>query len=92
MKFIYINVTTLKAPVAAFVISKSSGKAPLTVYFTDKSTGTISSNIWSFGDGTTSTAKSPSHKFTKIGKWKVKLTVTNKAGSSSKYQDVTVNN
>jgi PKD repeat protein len=82
----------LKPPVASFVMSKSSGKAPLTVYFTDKSTGTISSKKWSFGDGTTSTAKSPSHKFTKAGKWKVTLTVTNKAGSSSKYQFVTVSN
>jgi len=88
----YIAVTALKPPVASFVMSKSSGKAPLTVYFTDKSTGTISSKKWSFGDGTTSTAKSPSHKFTKAGKWKVTLTVTNKAGSSSKYQFVTVSN
>ena len=88
----YIVVTALKPPIASFVMSKSSGKAPLTVYFADKSTGTISSKKWSFGDGTTSTAKSPSHKFTKAGKWKVTLTVTNKAGSSSKYQYVTVSN
>ena len=72
-------------------MSKSSGRAPLTVYFTDKSTGTITSEKWVFEDGATSTLKNPSHKFTKVGKWKVTLTVTNKAGSNLKYQYVTVN-
>jgi PKD repeat protein len=71
-------------------MSKSSGKEPLTVYFTDKSTGTISSEMWTFGDGSTSTAKNPSHNYTKVGKWKVTLEVNNKAGSSSKYQYVNV--
>ncbi len=71
-------------------MSKSSGKEPLTVFFTDKSTGTISSEMWTFGDGSTSTAKNPSHKYTKAGKWKVTLEVNNKAGSSSKYQYVNV--
>jgi parallel beta-helix repeat protein len=86
----YIVATALKQPVASFVMSKASGKAPLQVYFTDKSTGTISSVKWSFGDGTTSTVKSPSHKFTKAGKFKVVFTVSNKAGSSSKSQYVTI--
>jgi PKD repeat protein len=86
----YISINALKPPVASFVMSKSSGKAPLTVYFTDKSTGVISSKKWTFGDGATSTVKNTSHKFTKAGKWKVTLTVTNKAGRSSKYQYVTV--
>jgi PKD repeat protein len=77
-------------PGAAFSMSKSSGKALLTVYFTDKSTGTITSEKWVFGDGATSTLKNPSHKFTKVGKFKVVLTVGNGVGSSSKYQYVTV--
>jgi PKD repeat protein len=63
---------------------------PLKVDFTDRSTGTISSTKWNFGDGTTSTVKNPSHKFTKAGKFKVVLTVSNKDGSSSKSQYVTV--
>jgi PKD repeat protein len=71
-------------------MSKSSGKVPLSVYFTDRSTGTITSEKWTFGDGVTSSAKNPSHKFTKVGRWKVSLTATNKVGSSSKYQYVTV--
>jgi parallel beta-helix repeat protein len=86
----YLPLVPLKPPVASFVMSKSSGKSPLAVYFTDKSTGTIISEKWIFGDGATSTLKNPSHKFTKVGKWKVTLTVTNKAGSSSKYQYVAV--
>ncbi len=71
-------------------MSKSSGKDPLTVFFTDKSIGTILSEKWTFGDGSTSTAKNPSHKFTKVGKWKVTLVVNNKAGSSSKYRYVNI--
>lgn len=86
----YIVLTSLKPPVASFVMSRSSGKSPLTVYFTDRSTGTITSEKWTFGDCAASTVKNPSHKFTKVGKWKVTLKVTNNAGSSSKYQYVTV--
>jgi parallel beta-helix repeat protein len=86
----YIVANALKPPVASFVMSKASGKVPLKVDFTDRSTGTISSTKWNFGDGTTSTVKNPSHKFTKAGKFKVVLTVSNKDGSSSKSQYVTV--
>ncbi|MFZ2499559.1 NosD domain-containing protein [Methanosarcina sp.] len=77
-------VTPLKAPVASFVASKSSGKAPLKIQFTDRSTGTITSWKWSFGDNTYSTTKSPSHTYSKAGKYKVSLTVKNGAGSSTK--------
>jgi PKD repeat protein len=86
----YIVINVMKPPLASFAMSKSSGKIPLTVYFTDKSTGTMASVKWDFGDGVKTTIKNPSHKFTKVGWWKVSLTATNKAGSSSKYQYLTV--
>ena len=41
-------------------------------------------------DGPTSTLKNLSHKFTKVWKFKVVLTVGNGVGSRSKYQFVTV--
>jgi PKD repeat protein len=47
------------APVAAFSATPRSGSAPLSVQFTDASSGSISAWSWSFGDGTTSTARSP---------------------------------
>ncbi len=90
----YITVTTTsQAPTAVFYASPKLGNAPLSVKFTDKSTGKPTKWKWSFGDGTSSTAKSPTHKYSKAGKYTVKLTVTNAAGSStatkSKYVTVT---
>jgi len=64
------------APVAGFSGTPLSGNAPLTVAFTDASTGVITSRLWDFGDGTTSTDVSPSHTYTTIGSKTVKLTVT----------------
>jgi len=80
----YIVVNALKAPVAAFSASPRSGKAPLKVQFTDKSTNSPTSWKWSFGDGTYSTAKSPAHKYSKAGKYTVSLTVKNAKGSNTK--------
>jgi beta propeller repeat protein len=76
-------------PVAAFTASPTSGKHPLTVKFTDKSTDVYYYN-WNFGDKSTSTVKNPTHKYTKVGKYTVKLTVKNAAGSSSKTMTITV--
>ncbi len=71
------NYITVKAapikPVAAFSASPSSGKAPLKVQFTDKSTDSPTSWKWSFGDGTYSTAKNPAHKYSKAGKYHCQL-------------------
>ncbi|HWQ48772.1 MAG TPA: PKD domain-containing protein, partial [Methanosarcina sp.] len=81
----YINVKSpVQKPVAAFSASPRSGKAPLKVQFTDKSTGSPTSWKWSFGDKTYSTAKNPAHKYNKAGKYTVSLTVKNAAGSSTK--------
>jgi len=71
-----------KVPVAAFSASPTSGYAPITVKFTDKSNGSPTSWKWSFGDGTYSTKKNPIHKYTKAGKFTVKLTVKNAEGTN----------
>ena len=52
--------------------------------FTDKSTNSPTSWKWTFGDGSTSTAQNPTHKYTKTGKYTVSLTVKNTAGSDAK--------
>jgi len=80
----YIVVNTLKTPVASFSAKPTSGKAPLNVQFTDKSSNSPTSWKWSFGDGTYSTAKNPVHKYSKIGKYTVSLTVKNAKGSNIK--------
>jgi len=76
-------------PTAAFTAAPSSGTAPLTVVFTNASTG-ASAYGWDFGDGTTSTATSPSHTFTTTGSRVVTLTATNSAGTSTATRTIVV--
>ncbi len=82
-------------PVAKFSAKPTSGKAPLTVAFTDKSTGTPTKWKWTFGDGTSSTTKNPKHKYLVEGNYIVSLKATNDAGSNTKtlrnYIKVTTN-
>jgi len=78
----FIVVNLLKPPVPAFSASPITGKAPLVVTFTDKSTNNPTSWSWDFGDKSTSTVKNPIHKYTKAGKYTVKLTVKNAKGTN----------
>jgi len=71
------------APVANFSGSPTSGTAPLTVSFSDLSTGTIDTYAWSFGDGGSSTAANPSHEYTSPGAYDVTLTVTGPGGNDT---------
>ena len=80
----YIAVSNgFEAPVAAFSASQTSGDAPLTVNFTDQSTGSPTSRKWTFGDGTYSTAENPVHTYSKAGKYSVTLTASNEDGSNT---------
>lgn len=78
------------APVAAFTATPSSGQAPLSVLFSDGSTGQISSRLWNFGDGTTIAAQSPTHVFGAAGSYNVALTVAGPGGSRTATHPVTV--
>jgi hypothetical protein len=71
-------------PVAAFTSDVQTGTAPLLVQFTDSTIGTVS-YAWDFNnDGVTdSTLQNPSYTYTTAGRYTVKLTVTNAAGSDS---------
>jgi len=77
----YITVTTPPAPVADFTGSPTSGAVPLTVNFTDGSTGTVTAWSWTFGDGGTSTARNPSHIYQNAGTYNVSLTATGPGGT-----------
>jgi beta propeller repeat protein len=71
-------------PFASFTtnITSGYGNVPLTVLFTDTSSGgTPTSWYWDFGDGTDSKhAQTATHTFTKQGTYNVSLTVSNAAG------------
>ena len=69
-------------PVAGLWASPSMGTAPLTVYFTDTSTGYISSRRWDFGDGSTDTAAITSHTYTSEGMYEVSLVVYDRCGNT----------
>jgi len=70
-------------PHADFIGTPLTGNAPLTVWFTDLSTGTITAWAWDFGDGGTSTQRNPVHTYQKQGTYKVRLTVSGPAGSNT---------
>jgi len=94
MAFDDISIISLETPpVADFVGDPTSGTAPLTVDFTDLSTGNPTSWSWTFGDGGTSTAQNPSHQYTEAGTYTVSLTATNAYGSDTetKTSYITVN-
>ncbi len=69
-------------PVPSFSANRTSGAAPLTVAFTDTSTGHVTGWAWEFGDGTTSSAQSPTHVYSGPGSYRVVLTVTGGGGTS----------
>ncbi|WP_082092987.1 PKD domain-containing protein [Methanosarcina siciliae] len=68
-------------PVAAFTADVTNGDAPLTVNFTDQSTGSPTSWFWDFGDGANSTEQNPVHTYASAGSYTVNLTVENAAGT-----------
>jgi PKD repeat protein len=72
-----------QAPAADFSGNPTSGAVPLTVYFTDLSTGSPTTWSWSFGDTGTSAAQNPSHQYAGGGTYTVSLTVTNANGSDT---------
>lgn len=77
---ISIKVLT-PAPQADFVADLRSGPAPLTVKFSNLSTGPANSWAWDFGDGSTSTEASPQHTYQSVGAYAVKLTVSGPGGT-----------
>lgn len=70
-------------PVAGFSVSgETNWVAPLTVQFTDQSTGTVDRYAWEFGDGATSDQPSPSHTYSTPGEYTVVLKVFDAQGQA----------
>ncbi|KKH47468.1 NosD domain-containing protein [Methanosarcina sp. 1.H.A.2.2] len=76
-------------PVADFIANPTSGSAPLSVSFTDRSQN-ATSRSWNFGDGATSTDTNPTHSYSLAGNYTVNLTVSNLKGTNSKTAVITV--
>jgi len=88
----YITVSEkVKKPIARFSANPSVGQDPLKVIFKDNSLNNPIVYQWNFGDGTTSFMKNPpAHIYTRPGFYRVKLTVSNSAGSDTTNQIITV--
>ncbi len=71
-------------PVADFEHDPEAGLSPISVQFTDLSTGGVPASwLWDFGDGNTSTQQNPQHVYTAAGFYTVGLTVSNAYGSDT---------
>jgi beta propeller repeat protein len=81
----YIYVGSPPAP--AFSFDRCEGLAPLTVRFSDQSTGTPGTYLWDFGDGTTSVEKDPEHTYVLPGSYGVSLTTGNEFGNATASVD-----
>ena len=68
-----------------------SGKAPLTIGFTDLSSPDTTSWLWYFGDGNTSTSQNPTNTYTTAGVYVVTLYTTGSKGTAMQSDTVTVN-
>lgn len=83
-KTAYITISGASAPVADFSANATGGTAPLTVTFTNlTSGGPVDTYSWDFGDGGTSTSTSPIHVYASAGTYTVALTATGPGGADT---------
>jgi len=77
-------VTEPTAPEAAFTANPISGARPLSVTFTNGSTGDYDTCAWTFGDGdASSSCNNAMHSYTTAGAYTVTLTVSGPGGSDT---------
>jgi len=76
-----------RSPIAAAGANRTSGPSPLTVTFSSAGSsdpeGGALSYLWTFGDGTTSTAANPTKTYTTNGRYTPTLRVTDPTGLSA---------
>ncbi len=77
-------------PIAAFTQDRVVGNVPMTVRFSNQSSGSITGYQWSFGDGSSSTEINPVKTYNTPGLFTVTLTVNGPGGSSNVSQQINV--
>ena len=78
---------SINCTVSNYAADVLTGDIPLTVNFTDQSTGSITSWTWNFGNGTTSNDQNPVHTYTEPGNYTVTLTATGPGGTDIETKD-----
>jgi len=77
----YLPLAEFSPPlVPDFTSDVYSGTPPLTVQFQDNTTGEVAGWNWTFGDGKSSTERSPLHVYTGIGRYTVTMEVSGPHG------------
>jgi PKD repeat protein len=79
--FEFVPATSIP-PVAQFSANLTNGPAPLTVTFTNLTTGVATNYLWTFGDATSTTEINPVHTFSTVGSFAVSLTAAGPGGSN----------
>jgi PKD repeat protein len=77
-------------PSALFTASSTNVKVLENITFTNLSTN-ASSYQWSFGDGTTSAASSPTHSYSKTGTYTVQLKAFSASGKKMSETSISIN-
>ena len=80
------NATDGYSPIAEAAADRTSGKAPMKVAFTSAGTADADGDTltyrWDFGDGHTSTAPNPTHRYTRNGTYTATVTAKDPSGRS----------
>jgi PKD repeat protein len=86
---IVVGHTPAPAPIAGFTPSKTNCMIPCSITFTNQSQNGTSYR-WDFGDGTSSAEASPSHRYSTLGQYQVRLVAINSAGQHDIARTITV--
>lgn len=78
-----LNATSAATITASFSATPLEGSAPLTVTFSNDSSGDIIYHQWDFGDGMQSWLSNPQHVYQSGGSYTVTLTITGTASSDT---------
>jgi len=83
MVLILCGSVSAAEPVANFTANDTSDISPLSVQFTDTSTGNPTAWSWDFGDGSSSNEQNPNHTYHALGNYTVTHTASNADGSDT---------
>ncbi len=81
----------VEPPVANFSAQPRTGEGLLNVQFSDRSTGSITSWLWYFGDGTTSDEQNPTHEYENVGSYSIRLHVIGPDGADTEIKQDYIN-
>ena len=73
----------IQVPITDFIANQTSGRRPLAISFSDRSTLAPTNWSWNFGDGSISYEKNPVHVYGIPGTYAVRLTASNQAGGNT---------